>query len=72
MKDLVGKSFLLADGRYRIVDVQQLGRDAMVYAERLQAGAATTLETCGRGELIPRTAFHYGDIANLLECPRSA
>lgn len=72
MKDLVGKSFLLADGRYRIVDVQQLGRDAMVYAERLQGGAATTLDPRGRGEIIPRTAFHYGDIANLLECSRSA
>ncbi len=72
MKDLVGKSFLLADGRYLIVDVQHLGRDAMVYAERLQGDGPTAPETCGRREITPRTAFHYGDIANLLECPRSA
>lgn len=72
MKDLVGKSFLLADGRYRIVDVRQLGRDAMVYAERLQGGSPAPLEPHGRRETTPRTAFHYGDIASLLECPRSA
>lgn len=72
MKDLVGKSFLLADGRYRIVDVQQLGRDAMVYAERQQGVGPAAPESRGQRQITPRTAFHYGDIANLLDCPSTA
>lgn len=66
MKNLVGRSFALAEGRYRIVDVQRTGSDAMVYAERLEAPCAA-----GGAPAAPRapgrTAFHYGDIAPLLE-----
>ena len=66
MKNLVGKSFSLADHHYLIVDVQRLGGDALVYAERVEeaAGGPAT----GRERRSPdRTAFHYGDIAPLLE-----
>lgn len=62
MNDLVGRIFSLADGRYRIVDVQRLSGDALVYAEREE------LTEPSRGE--PRSgrmAFHYGDIARFLE-----
>jgi len=69
MKHLVGRIFSLADGDYRIVDVQRLGGDALVYAEQQmdRAGAAP-----GDAAPVPRTAFHYGDIAELLEQARSA
>lgn len=59
MKNLVGRSFAIADNRYRIVDVQRLGKDAMVYAE--QVG-----EAHGPARMPARTAFHYRDIAPLL------
>ena len=67
MKNLVGQSFSLAEGRYRIVDVRRLGGDALVYAERVEGGSAA-----GTGERKAprppgRTAFHYGDIARYLE-----
>ena len=67
MKNLVGQSFSLAEGRYRIVDVRRLGGDALVYAERVESGCAAG--TGGRrGPRSPgRTAFHYGDIARYLE-----
>lgn len=63
MKNLVGRSFAVADGRYRIVDVRQLGRDALVYAEaEPPAGRAP-----GERAAPARAAFHYQDIAALLE-----
>lgn len=64
MNDLVGKIFLLADGRYRIVDVQRLSGDALVYAEREDKNPppASGERPAGR-----RAAFHYGDIARYLE-----
>jgi hypothetical protein len=69
MKDLVGRSFAIADGCYRIVDVRRLGGDTLVYAEpvpcaaeRADAPAAGTLNSGAPA----RAAFHYGDIAELL------
>lgn len=70
MKNLVGQSFSLAAGRYRIVDVRRLGGDALVYAERVE-GAAGGGEH-GTGRPPGRTAFHYGDIARYLEEGRGA
>ncbi|MFU8816101.1 MAG: hypothetical protein ACNA7W_12200 [Pseudomonadales bacterium] len=66
MKNLVGRSFAIADDRYRIVDVQQLGKGAVVYAEAFpgeEAAGAPRRQT----PMPPRTAFHYGDIAALLD-----
>lgn len=78
MKNLVGRCFSLADGRYRIVDVRQLGGDAMVYAEPLPSKEASgeTLEHAGArpaGRAAPnRAAFHFADIAAILDAPRTA
>jgi hypothetical protein len=65
MKNLVGRSFSLAEVRYRIVDVQRLGQDALIYAEHLD------VKTHPPGPHAPvrmptRTAFHYRDIAALI------
>ena len=38
MRDLIGKSFPIADRLYRIVDVRQVAGDALVYAEPLLRG----------------------------------
>jgi len=65
MKNLVGQSFSLAEGRYRIVDVRRLGGDALIYAERVEGGSAAGASHGGRAP--GRTAFHYGDIARYLE-----
>ncbi len=64
MDDLVGRSFTIADGHYRIVDVRRLSGDAMVYAELLEARSP---EQPSGPRSAPRTAFHYDDIAALLD-----
>lgn len=69
MKHLVGRIFSLADGDYRIVDVQRLGGDALVYAEQQTGRADASGDDAGPA---PRSAFHYGDIAELLEAARGA
>jgi hypothetical protein len=61
MKDLVGRSFAIAEARYRIVDVRRLGSDALVYAEQVSAD---------HRPVSARTAFHYRDIAPLLGSPQ--
>lgn len=69
MKNLVGQSFRIGDGRYRIVDVQRLGGDALVYAELLDDPAPQ------KGDARPargRTAFRYGDIAGFLQAGQEA
>jgi hypothetical protein len=72
MKNLVGRSFSIADGHYRIVDVQRLGGDALVYAERVErVGGAVRGDPLVRRSP-GRTAFHYGDIAALLESGQRA
>ncbi|MEQ8861055.1 MAG: hypothetical protein RIC56_20600 [Pseudomonadales bacterium] len=69
MKDLVGRSFTIADGRYRIVDVRRLVGDAMVYAERLEGRCAAPPARADGSSCGNRTAFHYDDIAALLDAP---
>ncbi|MEQ8485213.1 MAG: hypothetical protein RIB46_12695 [Pseudomonadales bacterium] len=54
----------MADGRYRIVDVRQLGGDALVYAEAVLPAGRTPNQ---RAAAPARAAFHYQDIAALLE-----
>jgi hypothetical protein len=75
MKNLVGRCFSLADGHYRIVDVRQLGGDAMVYAEPVASGGVASEVQAARpaGRAVPnRAAFHFADIAAILDAPRSA
>jgi len=69
MDHLVGRIFSLADGDYRIVDVQRLGGDALIYAEQQRDCVGTAADDGGP---VPRSAFHYGDIAELLEQSRGA
>ncbi len=60
MQDILGRTFSVGDGEYRVVDVRQLSGEVMVYAE----------ETADReaDEKKPRrAAFHYGDIAGRLD-----
>ena len=66
MKDLVGRSFAIAEQRYLVVDVQRLGTDALVYTRRLDGGSGATEAARRQG---PRTAFHYRDIAHALAAP---
>lgn len=65
MKHLVGRIFTIGDGAFRVVDVQRLGVDALVYAEP----QPDTARAGDEEEALPpaRTAFHYGDIADALE-----
>tara|TARA_Y100001933_G_scaffold248189_2_gene281809 strand:- start:869 stop:1075 length:207 start_codon:yes stop_codon:yes gene_type:complete len=64
MKHLVGRIFTIGDGAFRVVDVQRLGGDALVYAEAQPDSAAVRPEPA----MPPaRMAFHYGDIADALE-----
>ncbi len=64
MRSLIGRTFALAESRYQIVDVQQLGGDALVYAEPV---AQRERESSVKPHSPVRAAFHYGDIAPLLE-----
>ena len=60
MQDILGRTFSVGEGEYRVVDVRQLSGEVMVYAEQTTEGAV--------GERTPaRAAFHYGDIAGRLE-----
>ncbi len=78
MKKLVGTCFSVADGRYRIVDVRQMGGDVMVYAEPVPSETAAASDALDGGARPPgpaapnRAAFHYADIASILDVPRSA
>jgi hypothetical protein len=72
MKNLVGKSFMIADDRYRIVDVQSIGSDALIYAEPDYAerdGRPSSQHGPARAQtrMPSRTAFHYRDIAMFLD-----
>ena len=60
MQDILGRTFSIGSGRYRVVDVRQLSGQVMVYAEPTVKSAPVD----GRPQ---RAAFHYGDIANRLE-----
>jgi hypothetical protein len=59
MNDLLGKSFSVGDGEYRVVDVRKMNGEPMVYAE-------ATTRSLRMPKQPQRMAFHYGDIANLL------
>lgn len=63
MQDILGQTFSVGDGKYRVVDVRQLAGELMVYAEPT-AGKASEERTPRRA------AFHYGDIATRLEAEK--
>ena len=60
MRELLGRTFSVAEGEYRVVDVRQLSGEVMVYAE-------STAKVHPTGRRPRRAAFHYGDIASRLE-----
>jgi hypothetical protein len=60
MQELLGRTFSVGNGEYRVVDVRQLTGELMVYAEEL----TSTVEDQRRPK---RAAFHYGDIASRLD-----
>ena len=60
MRELLGRTFSVAEGEYRVVDVRQLSGEVMVYAE-------STSENRNSGRRPRRAAFHYGDIAGRLQ-----
>ena len=60
MQDILGRTFSVGDGEYRVVDVRQLSGEVMVYAE-------DTAEEAKEARRPRRAAFHYGDIAARLE-----
>ena len=63
---LVGRTFVVGDGEYRVVDVRQLSGELMVYAEELD-------QTLDQDKVVSqerkprRAAFHYGDIASYID-----
>jgi|GEM_PF-1257228 len=69
MQRLIGKTFILGNTRYRVVDARRLNGESLVYAE------AQLLADSDAGNTQPeaaaahprRMAFHYSDIAGLLE-----
>jgi len=69
MQQLIGQSFTLGRGQYRIVDVRRLNGESMVYAEELAGSSAQSASgQPGAAGLHPqRMAFHYSDIAGLLD-----
>jgi len=60
MRELLGRTFSVGEGEYRVVDVRRLSGEVMVYAE-------TTATDRGVQRRPRRAAFHYGDIASRLE-----
>lgn len=60
MQEILGRTFSVGDGEYRVVDVRQLSGEVMVYAEQT-AGQEVA------GAKPHRAAFHYGDIAGRLD-----
>ncbi len=60
MRELLGRTFSVAESEYRVVDVRQLSGEVMVYAE-------PTSEEGNTDRRPRRAAFHYGDIASRLE-----
>lgn len=60
MQELLGRTFSVGNGEYRVVDVRQLSGEVMVYAEELANPVADQRRP-------KRAAFHYGDIASRLD-----
>ena len=67
MQDLLGRTFSVGEGEYRVVDVRQLSGELMVYAEETGDGPAA-----GEHRKPLKAAFHYGDIASRLEAGPAA
>jgi len=65
MQELLGRTFSVGDGEYRVVDVRQLSGEMMVYAEELG-------NTDSDQRKPKRAAFHYGDIAARLDTDQLA
>ena len=65
MQDILGQTFSVGDGEYRVVDVRQLSGEVIVYAEQTAAEASENRRP-------HRAAFHYGDIAGRLEGGKQA
>ena len=61
MRELVGHTFSVADVLYLIVDVQNVAGMVMVYAEDQAKRLGPK-----------RAAFHYGDIADLIDADKIA
>ncbi len=66
MQELVGKTFSVGEGEYRVVDVRQLSGELMVYAEEMDSNAPAQSQAQRKPR---RAAFHYGDIATRFEAP---
>ena len=60
MQDILGRTFSVGKGEYRVVDVRQLSGEVMVYAEQ-------TVDEGASRKTPLRAAFHYGDIAGRLD-----
>jgi hypothetical protein len=56
MQELLGRTFSVGDGEYRVVDVRRMSGELMVYAETVAGRTAQPRKP-------KRAAFHYGDIA---------
>jgi hypothetical protein len=65
MQDILGRTFSVGNGEYRVVDVRQLSGEVMVYAEQ-------TADVAPEERKPQRAAFHYGDIASRLESGNQA
>jgi uncharacterized protein (UPF0179 family) len=63
MQELLGQTFVVANGRYRVVDVRRTNGEALVFAEEVFAEEIE--HTDDETRKTRRTAFHYGDIAGL-------
>lgn len=61
MRELVGHKFSVADAQYLIVDVQNVAGEVMVYAEDQAKRLGPK-----------RAAFHYDDIADLIDVVKFA
>lgn len=59
MQELLGQTFVVANGRYRVVDVRRTNGEALVFAEEIEHKDDELRKP-------HRTAFHYGDIVGLL------
>jgi hypothetical protein len=59
MQDILGRTFSVGTGEYRVVDVRQLSGEMMVYAEPLGQRDDSHKPK--------RAAFHYNDIAGRIE-----
>ena len=60
MQELLGQTFSVGDGEYRVVDLRHHSGDLMVFAETVTERPAEQREPARKPK---RAAFHYGDIA---------